>query len=458
MRKEPLTQAQELAYGLPLLSLYFLFGPIAILQGIYATHFGLALSSIATVLFIARIFDAITDPIIGYCADLYYRKYGSRKPFIVFGGLLFIVSSWFLYVPPTDVTVEYFFCWFLAFYFAHTLFEIPHLAWGSELSTDSSGKNRIYGLRSLFVFLGTLLFFVMPLLPWFETNEITPLTLKWSVLIASSLMLPMLCICIKATPNVQIHPNKEAAANRHVKKEHRNLTLRTIFSNKPLQVLTASHICTGLGSGMSLTLLFLFVDAYLGLGQKFALLYVISFSLSIVTLRVWYKIANYWSKQVAWIAGMVLIAIGLIGAGFLSPDNTGWLSLLMCMILIYSGIAAFNIMVPSLISDIVDYGAWKFGGDQAATYFALYTFINKTMVALGGALSLAIADWYGFDPTVTLHSSATVTSLKMSVAWIPALMVLLSIIFIVRIPITRQRHAIIRRRLDSRTFRKTQAQ
>ena len=90
---------QGVAYGLPLLPLYFLFGPITILQGIYVKYFGLPLTAVATVLLIARLFDAVTDPIIGYCADRYYTRHGSRKPLIVVGGLLFIISSWFLYVP-----------------------------------------------------------------------------------------------------------------------------------------------------------------------------------------------------------------------------------------------------------------------------------------------------------------------------------------------------------------------
>ena len=121
-----LTQPQALAYGLPLLPLYFLYGPIAILQGIYAKHFGLALTTIATVLFVARLFDAVSDPIIGYCADRYHARRGNLKPFVISGGVLFIVASWFLYVPPTDVSCGYFLVCFLAFYLAYTLFEIPN--------------------------------------------------------------------------------------------------------------------------------------------------------------------------------------------------------------------------------------------------------------------------------------------------------------------------------------------
>ena len=444
-----LTQKQAVAYGLPLLAISFLVGPITVLQGIYAKHFGVALTTIAAVLFIARLFDAISDPIIGYCADRYYGRHGHRKPFIITGGILFIVASWFLYVPPVGVSDSYFLIWFLAFYLAYTLFEIPHLAWGSQLATDSREKNRVYGIRSLFAFLGTLLFFCMPLLPWFETNEITPETLKWSVLVSGALMLPMLYLSIKTVPNRERAIQNDQQNNRLNKRENWRVALRAIYANKPLLVLTCAHICTGFGSGMWFTLLFIVVDSYLGLGGQFALVYVISFAISILSLRLWYLLANYWSKQAVWIAAMVLVIAGLLGTGLLSNTNTGWLELLLCMTLISSGFACFNIMMPSLLSDVVDYGTWKFGTDLAATYFSLYTFVNKAIGALGGALALAIAGWVSFDPSVTTHSDFSIAGVRFAIAWIPAFFVGLSIIFISRIPITLHRHAVIRRRLDS---------
>jgi len=454
-----LTSSLSLVYGSALLPVYFLVGPIVILQGIYAKYFGLDLTVIAMVLLLSRVFDAVTDPLIGYVADRYYARRRSYKPFIISGGLLFIIASWFLYVPFDVMTLQpkthvgggYFLGWFLVFYLAYTLFEIPHLAWGSALAADCQEKNKVYGLRSFCIFLGMLLFFAVPLLPWFETNEFTPHTLKVSVLASGLLMLPMLYFCIKTVPDTtklsaQLHRNN----NHQSPKESLGQVLRAIFANKPLRVLTAAQLCAGFGSGMWFSLVFLFVDTYLEFGKQFAWMYVISFSLSIVSLRLWYQLAGRWGKQVSLGIGMLLVAIGSLGTGLLAPASSGWLSLLCCMTLIYSGYAAFNILLPSMLSDIVDYGTWKFGIDRAATYFSLYTLLNKMAAALGGALGLAIAAWYGFDPTATSHSETAIAGLRLGVAWIPALITLLSIVLIVQIPITARHHAIIRRRLDTR--------
>lgn len=447
-----------LVYALPLIPLYFLVGPISILQAIYTKHFGLTLSAIATVILIARMFDALIDPVVGYVADRYYRRYGNRRPFIVSGGLLFVLSSWFLYVPTsistldatTTVTPEYFLVCFLAFYFAYTLFVIPHYAWGGELVSNSKEKNIVYSFRAFGMYLGTLLFFMVPLLPFFETNEFTPHTLRWSVLAAALLMLPMLYFCLKKVPDI---PRNSSDAIHHSKVDGLGAMLHSVFANKPLMILMAAHSFTGFGSGMWFALQFLFVDTYLGLGNKFALVYVISFSLGIVTLKLWYGLANHLDKKSVWKVGMILVSIGSIATGFLSPSQTGWISLLCCMTLIFSGYTAFNIMVPSLISDIVDYGRWKFGRNYSATYFSLYTLINKTAVALGGALSFALAGWYGFDPTASVHQDETLVGLRLGVAWLPALFVVVSITFITRIPITGDRHKIILRRIESRSCR-----
>ena len=451
----PLTTSLALSYALPALPLAFLFAPMAVVKGIYAKYFGLTLVTIATVLLIARLFDAVTDLAIGYCTDRYYARGGSRKPFVACGGVLFIVAGWFLYVPPSNVGPGYFLGWLLAFYFSYTLFEIPHLAWGSDLAVSAVEKNKVYALRSFFALCAGLLFYAMPLLPVFETSEITPQTLKWTVLAAGILMLPMLYLCLKSIPDSR-SSHRPYIDEEVIKKDNLREVLRTVVTNKPFVMLLAACICKGLGMGMWAVLLFLFVDTYLGLGEKFALVFLISTGISMVFLKPWYHLANYWGKQVAWEAGMILMAIGMLGTGLLSPDHI-WLLLLLCVVLIYAGLTTLAIMGASLLSDIVDYGTLKSGTDRAAVYFSLFTLINKTVGALGGAAGLALAGWYGFDPTQTVQSESAVFGLHLSMAWIPALLVLLALILIARIPISAHRHAIILRRLDSRRRRAEKA-
>lgn len=437
----------SLAYVFPVLPLYFLFGPLALLQGLYAKYFGLSLVTIATVLFISRVFDALIDPLVGYVADRYYLRYGSRKPFIMLGGVLYILSSWFLFVPPSDVSSVYFLFWFLVFFLAYTLFEIPHLAWASSLVNDAHEKNRLYGLRSCCLFLGGFLFYSIPLLPVFETNEFTPETLKWSVIVAGSMMLPALYFCITKVPeNSSAYEMTGSIVGEKGVVESIKAVLRSVGSNRPFKIFVAACVFTGVGYGAWFALLFLFVDAYLGLGEKFSAVFMTSFGLGIIALGIWYKVAGRLGKQKTWLIGMLLVLPGLLGMWALSA-NSNVATLLILITMINCGFAAFNSMVPSLLSDIVDFGVLKSGADCTATYFSFYTLINKTVVALGGAIGFSIAGFFGFDPTINQHGSDAVLGLRLGVVLIPALSVLVSIVLIANIPINFRQHSIIKRRL-----------
>ena len=311
-----LSSAQAMAYASPMVSVAFLLGPIMILQGIYAKYFGLSLTAIGTVILIARLFDAVTDPLIGYFSDRYQRRTGSRKVFIASGGVLFIFSSYFLYTPSENVSAVYFLLWFLAFYFSWTLFEIPHLAWGAELAPHSQARNRIYSFRLFGVFLGQLLFYSVPLLPFFASNEFTPQTLKWSVFAAGLIMLPLLYICVSATPNGQ---QKPAFLNQQQQSVWS--LLPTILSNKPFLLFVAMFSFVGVGLGMWFTLFFIFVDGYLGLGNQLALVYIISTCISILTLGVWSVLAARWGKKTTWGIAVGLMAVAVASAGLLVPGK-----------------------------------------------------------------------------------------------------------------------------------------
>ena len=102
-----------------------------------------------------------------------------------------------------------------------------------------------------------------------------------------------------------------------------------------------------------------------------------------------------------------------------------------------------------MLSDIVDYSSWKFRTYRGSTYFALYVFTYKGAFAVGGALGLAIAGWYGFDPSSTSHTESGIRGLKLAMTWMPILLVVISMIFIALSPITARRHGVIRRRLDA---------
>jgi Na+/melibiose symporter-like transporter len=149
----------------------------------------------------------------------------------------------------------------------------------------------------------------------------------------------------------------------------------------------------------------------------------------------------------------VVFSLALVFLNGLQPGSESVVSLFLGFGLFGFGYAATLVMAVTLLSEIADYSSWKFKVDCAGTLFSFYYLILKINFAVGGAIALSLAGWYGFDPAASSHLADAVSGVRLSTFWLPALLSLLSIFLIISIPITARKHAIIRRRLDTQDRR-----
>ena len=123
------------AYGGLALPLAMIGYPIAIwLIPFYSevTKFPLAL--LADILLLARFTDVITDPVIGQLSDSTNTPFGRRKPWILLGLPLMMISVYFLFSPQENVSIYYFLIFIVLMYLGSTLIGISYNAWGAEIS------------------------------------------------------------------------------------------------------------------------------------------------------------------------------------------------------------------------------------------------------------------------------------------------------------------------------------
>ena len=200
---------------------------------------------------------------------------------------------------------------------------------------------------------------------------------------------------------------------------------------------------------MWIGLIFIYVDAYLGLGDWFAKIFLAAFIFGIIAAPFWYKIAELVEKKTVWCVGMLLFSVTCISTSLLEPGEVGFFTLAVLKVINTLAFISINIMAPSTLSDIVDYSTWKSGVNRSASFFALYSFLVKLVGALGGGLGLVIAGWSGFEAGSVIQTESSVYGLHMAIAWIPALLTFISAILILYMPITGRRHVIVRRRIDA---------
>jgi glycoside/pentoside/hexuronide:cation symporter, GPH family len=150
----------------------------------YTDALGLKPSLAGVAMFLAFIWDGITDPVMGHLTDNTRSRFGKRHPYMLIGGLGLIISFYFLWMVPgvfkENMTVLF---WYLVvvnllvrtFY---TIFNIPFTALGFQICTDYVGRTRLQGVRNI---LGMATNLCGPALSWlifFGNNEVTRATNK----------------------------------------------------------------------------------------------------------------------------------------------------------------------------------------------------------------------------------------------------------------------------------------
>ena len=423
------------------------------MQGVYAKHYGLSLVDIAKVILFVRLFDAISDPVIGYLSDNYRLRHGTRKPYMIVGAVITAVGGYFLYSPSSDVSILYFAFWFTMIFFGFTLFEIPHLAWGGEISHDAHEKTLTYNIRTAAGYSGAILFYSIPLLPIWDTPDITPETLHFSAVISLILMLPLLYFCVKKVPDgiCDRQNNDDSIIDQAlVDKKSSDLpkTLRSIKDNRPLLIFLSAFVFSGISLGMWYGLVFIYVDAYLGKGTLFAEINLIVFVIGVLSSLIWIKVAKFIGKRDTWLIAMILGLVVFVMTDKLSPETVTYEQILLLLSANIICFVCVESLPQSMLSDIVDYTTLKFHIYRGSSYFSIFLFLYKGTFAIGGALGFAIVGAYGFDLTKSQHLAHEVSGLMLAMTWIPGAFAVFAMIFIAMSPISARRHRVIRRRLD----------
>ena len=153
---------EKLALGTGALSSFFGFGAIGILAlPVYNILLGVDAKLVGIALMIPRIWDAVTDPLMGRISDNHHSKYGRRRPFVVTGALIMGTLFTFVWTVPSGLsemmTITYFVVMQLLFFTAYTIFAVPYNALTYEMTPDYNERTRVMAFVAFFHKMGELL-------------------------------------------------------------------------------------------------------------------------------------------------------------------------------------------------------------------------------------------------------------------------------------------------------------
>jgi len=434
---------QLLFYALPASSIALFILPMNIvIPAFYAANTQATLTGIGLVAGFARLFDAITDPLIGFLSDKTRSRLGPRKPWLLAGTVIGSISVYFLFQPPPDSGLLYYIVASTGVFLGFTLFEIPNRAWGMELSHDYLQRARISTYLAVFLAMGSLVFWVIPIAmsPFTGSTAITPAAMTGIAWFFVFLFPLSTLMSVSYVPQGKQISESGAGLSSLIQ------SLRT---NKPLWRYCATVTTWGIGNGaFSAVLLILFAD-YLQLGAHFPFMMVVFFVVQTLTMPLWMKLIGRFGKHRSLAFSWIIDVISRGAVLFFVPGEIN-LVLVYGLIVIIAALNGASYIAPmAILGDVIDYDILKTGKNKAASFAALNSLLIKISNAIGIAIALPTLGLFGYQMGVEADYMAWL-GLMICYVGIPGVTYLIASWLIWFFPIDARRHSIIIRRIESR--------
>lgn len=416
------------------------------------------------------LWDAINDPLVGMISDRVRTRWGRRRPFLlIFAipyGLSFMLLWW---APPWQSQFALAATVTLAFIIAdtlETLVSVPFAALTPELTPDYDERTALTGFRMFFNLLVSLVTAVAaPMIV--DAALKAGLTQQQGYLIVAAIFggsaaLPFLLI-------FAVVRERYATEGKTPEVIPFMQTARTAWSNIPFRFATAIYMLNWITFDLVALVLPFFLLYWVAQGNLLASTTLFGVSLplesavfalllitAILSLPLWLFVSHKLSKRSAYIIGMVFWAGVQLAIFSVQP---GQVNLVLAMsVLAGLSVSSAHLLPDAMFPDVIEWDELRTRRRQEGIYYGIKNFLRKATGAVAIFIALQVLGWFDYQSppegvTTFSQSPLTLTAMRILIGPAGAVLLFSAVAMAWFYPLTRERHARVRRLLARRRER-----
>ncbi len=463
--KGKVPMGQKVAFGLGMLANQMFPAALGIFMVVLVQDLGFPAWMWGILFFLPRVFDAVTDPIMGFISDNTRSKWGRRRHYVFIGAIIMGISfvvMWQLYRESgLNYNFIYFLMWSFVFYLGLTIFSVPYVAMGYEMSDDFHERTSIMAVAQ---WIGQWAWVIAPWFwvvmydpEWFPNADTATRSLAVWVGISCMILAMIPAIFIKSKSTL----DETSFSPLTLKAIGKSLTeilagFKEAFSYRPFRKLCIATFFIFNAFNTVASFSFFIVVYYLFNGDAGAAgiwptLFgsVGALATTFMVIPIVAKMSNKMGKKNAFLLSQGISIVGYILLWFLFIPGKPYMFLFGLPFFSF-GIGSLFTLMMSMTADVCDLDELNSGKRREGIFGAIYWWMVKFGFAIAGLLTGAIMTLVDFNPEAAVQADGAVSGLRFFYSAVPITGTLIAMWVMRDYDLTEQKAREIAKQLEER--------
>jgi len=411
-----LSLKEKIGYGLGDTASHFVWDMVGFWILIFYTDtYGISAAAAGTIMLVARVWDMVSDPIMGIIADRTNTRWGKFRPYILWMALPYSILAVLTFTTPDfgeTGKIIYAGITYLLLMTVFTAINLPYSSLGAVMTSDSYERAGLNSYRFIFAFVGQFIVTgtALTLALYFGQGD-NAKGYQYTLTLFAIISFILFMITFTTTKE-RVQPPKNQTKN--LKEDVKNL-----FKNKPWVILFFVGIISFVMFAMQNLSIAYYFKYYIGDEESVQLFNVIGTVALIIGIPFSKPLSKRFGKRNVYLASSLISGLFFILLYLPGADNI--VSIYVLNILAKFTYAPAVPLLWTMLADTADYSEWKSGRRATGLVFSAATFAQKAGWGIGGALAGWILALYKFTPNIE-QTTSSITGIKLMISVFPGIL------------------------------------